>query len=249
MWFIENRIVFPAQTAKDYWQLPEHPEIVDVTFSSEDGNTIHGWFLPCPGSSDALILCHGNGGNLSYRSGSLVRLRHYLNCSVLIFDYPGYGKSSGRPSEQGCYDSAEAAWKWLTETKGFVEDRILIFGDSLGGGVGTELARKHPYRALILVKTFTSLPAIGKKRFPWLPVSWLMRNRFDNFSKIKECHHPIFIASASNDHVVPYEHGPELFEAANDPKYFLRLEGQDHNEHLPEEFYTRLKEFLKEVEK
>jgi fermentation-respiration switch protein FrsA (DUF1100 family) len=110
--------------------------------------------------------------------------------------------------------------------------------------VATEMARRHPCRALVLVKTFASLPAAAKRHYPWLPCHWLMSNRFDNLSKLPDVHAPVFVASATEDQVVPYEHGELLFRAANEPKQFFRDEGGDHNATLPDEFWDELKAFL-----
>ncbi|MCE9530829.1 MAG: alpha/beta fold hydrolase [Planctomycetes bacterium] len=142
--FLENRMVYPRETATDRWQNP-----------------------PQPGATEVLVICHGNGGNLSYRGNTLIRFREVLGCSVLIFDYPGYGKCEGKPTEENCYASAEAAFRWLNEIKGYPSQQVILFGESLGGGVAVEIAKRQPCRALVLFKTFTSLPAVaaGPKEF------------------------------------------------------------------------------------
>jgi fermentation-respiration switch protein FrsA (DUF1100 family) len=244
MCFLESKLVFRAVPASERWQEPPDPNIEEVAFPMAGGGTIHGWWLPKPDCSEALLLCHGNYGNVSDRGQSLVRLRQEVGCSALIFDYPGYGKSPGRPTEESCYESAEAALAWLSDTKGIPSERALLYGESLGGGVAVEMARRHPVRALMLVKTFTSLPAVAKRRYPWLPVNTLMRTRFDNLAKIGECHCPIFITSATGDALVPFALGEELFRAAPEPKCFFALEGQDHADRLPDECFAQLRRFL-----
>jgi fermentation-respiration switch protein FrsA (DUF1100 family) len=249
MWFLENRMVYPRETAQDFWQESPSPEIQDASFPSRAGDQIHGWYLPCPDSSTAILFCHGNGGNVCYRGPSMLRLREELNCSVLMFDYPGYGKSTGKPSESGCYASGEAALRWLTEEKGFAHRSIILYGESLGGGTALELAKSDTFKLVLLVKTFTSLPAAAKNRFPWLPVFTLMRNRFDNLEKIPHCSTPLLITSATRDRVVPFEHGQELARAARSRTRFNPLEGQDHNDRLPDEFYASVREFLVEIDR
>ena len=244
MWFLERRLVFKPVAAAERWQEPPDPAIVDVYFSTADGVPIHGWWLPKPGCSDALLLCHGNCGNVSDRGQSLLRLRSELACSVLIFDYPGYGKSGGRPSEDACYASAEAALEWLREKNGIPNERVLLYGESLGGGVAVELARRYPSRGLVLVKTFTCLPAVAKRLYPWLPVYMLMRTRFDNLAKIGLCNCPVFVTSATNDALVPFALGEELYRAAPEPKCFFRLEGLDHADRLPDECLAAMRQFL-----
>jgi fermentation-respiration switch protein FrsA (DUF1100 family) len=171
-------------------------------------------------------------------------MRDLLKVHVLIFDYPGYGKSEGRPTEQGCYQAADAAYAFLTVTQKVAPEKILLYGGSLGGGVAVDLATRKSHRGLILVKTFTSAPDTGASMFPWLPVRWLMRNRFDNLAKIKSCHRPVFIAHGTMDNLVPFAHSQRLFEAAHEPKSFFIMPGADHNAPLPQEFFTALRTFL-----
>lgn len=242
--FIENRLVFVPITAAQAWEPAPVESIQDVYFQSPSGTKIHAWWLPARADAPVLLLCSGNSGNLSGRGNTLVRINERLGVSVLIFDYPGYGRSEGRPSEQSCYDAAEGAIRLLKETHGITTDQIILYGESLGGGVATEMATRHALRALVLVKTFTSLPAVAKRFYPWLPVNWLMRNRFDNLSKLPAVHAPVFIASATGDSVVPFEHGEALFRVANEPKRFFRDEGSEHNDTLPDQFWEELRSFL-----
>jgi uncharacterized protein len=246
LWLLENSLVFRPSTAQDDWQPAQRPDIQDVVLPSTDGTRLHAWWLACPGADQALLYCHGNAGNLSHRGGSIAKFREFLKVHVLIFDYPGYGKSGGRPSEQGCYYAADAAYAFLTTIQKISRERILLYGGSLGGGVAVDLAARKPHRGLILVKTFTSAPDAGATMFPWLPVRWLMRNRFDNLGKIKSCARPVFIAHGTADALIPFAQGRRLFEAANEPKQFFTLEGADHNDPLPVEFFTALREFLRE---
>ena len=134
--------------------------------------------------------------------------------------------------------------RWLKDEKHVPSERVILYGESLGGGVATEMASRYPCRALVLVKTFTSLPATAKRHYPWLPVYWLMSNRFDNLAKMPSIHCPIFIAGATADRVVPFEQSETLFHAANEPKQFFRDEGADHNDPLPDDFWDELREFL-----
>ena len=207
----------------------------------------HAWWCPIenwqPGQG-ALLYCHGNAGNLSCRADALALWQRALGVSVLIFDYPGYGKSDGRPTEAGCYAAVDAAYRWLIDTMKVPAPRLLIFGASLGGGVAVDLASRQPHRALILAKTFTSISDMAQCLYPWLPVRWLVRNRFDNLEKISRCTAPIFIAHGTADRLVPCAQGRQLFEAASEPKHYLALEGLDHNDGLSPEFFSALRSFL-----
>jgi hypothetical protein len=244
MWFIENRLVYHPVLAAQAWEPAPVPTIEDIDLTSPAGNRIHAWWLPAKPDAPVVLMCSGNAGNLSGRGTSMVRIAERLEASVLIFDYPGYGKSEGKPNEAACYDAAEAAIGWLNDKKRVPSERVIFYGESLGGGVATEMSLRHPCRALVLVKTFTSLPATAKCHYPWLPCNWLMSNRFDSISKLPAIHCPVFITSATHDSVVPYEQGEALFRAANEPKQFFRNEDADHGDSLPEEFWTSLRTFL-----
>jgi fermentation-respiration switch protein FrsA (DUF1100 family) len=240
---LENWLVYKPAGPGD-WQLPPNSLVEDIYLTSADGTTIHGWWYPRPGSSGAVVYFHGNAGNLSWRGNSLAVLHDQLGESVLIVDYPGYGKSGGSPSEAGCYAAADAAYDWLTKTQKISSENVLIYGASLGGSVAVDLASRKPHRALILVKTFTSLPDVGQAVCPYLPIHWLMRNRFDSLSKLERCKQPIFIAHGDADRLVPFCHGERLYQSARAPKHFLRLPGADHNDRLPAELFVELKKFL-----
>jgi fermentation-respiration switch protein FrsA (DUF1100 family) len=238
---LENTFVFQPST---HLEPPPSPDIRDVMLTSSDGRAIHGWWLPSPGSTGALLYLHGNAGNLSHRGETIVQLREALGLSILIIDYPGFGKSTGVPTEAGCYSAADAAYEWLTQEQKLPPREIVIFGKSLGGGVATELASRKDHRALMLVKTYTSLPDVGSYIYPWLPVRMLMRNRFDSLSRITACHRPLLVAHGTADEIIPFELGKRLYEAANEPKTFLAMGGHSHNDPFPAEFYSGLKDFL-----
>ncbi len=146
MWLLENLLVFRGETARENWQDPPIARIEEVIFSTAGGIRIHAWYLPSLPGNGAMLICHGNGGNISYRGDSLQRFQEHLGCSVLIFDYPGYGKSEGKPTEAGCYASAEAGLRWLTEQQKIPANRIILYGESLGGGVAVEMACRHDHR-------------------------------------------------------------------------------------------------------
>jgi fermentation-respiration switch protein FrsA (DUF1100 family) len=219
--------------------------VEDVWLKAADGNRIHAWWLERYGSQSAIIFCHGNAGNLSYWRPIMVALVNRLGQSVLIFDYPGYGRSEGKPSEPGCYAAADAAYDWLVQTQKIRPERITVFGESLGGGVATELALRKPHRALVLSKTFTSVPDMARKTPLASALASMVHNQFDNLAKIGRCSGPIFIAHGDGDRLIPLSQGQKLFQAAPQPKQFFLLKGCDHNDPYPPDFYSALAKFLR----
>src|SRR4051812_16152297 len=230
-WFLERSLVFRPTSPADAWEAPVDPGTRDVFFTSADGTKLHAWWLPpTDPAAGAVLVAHGNGGNLTHRGQLAADLRRTLGAGVLLFDYPGYGKSEGKPTEEGCYAAGDAALRWLNEEAKVPTSRVIILGESLGGGPAVELATRHEdCRALVLVFAFTSMPAVAKYHYPWLPTHTLMRTRFDNLSKIGRVHRPVFIAHGTADAIVPFAHGEQLFAAANEPKEFLRAEGVGHD--------------------
>ena len=148
---------------------------------------------------------------------------------MLLFDYRGYGRSSGRPDEQGTYLDAEAAYRWLAEKKKVPADRIVIHGESLGGAVAMELALRRRAAGLILESTFTSVVEMCRHVFPFLPADLVVRFRYDTLSKIPELSCPVLVMHSPDDDIVPFAMGRRLFAAAPEPKTFFEMKGS-HNE-------------------
>ncbi len=248
LWWYEYRSVYqPAReldTEGD--EFGHEPE--EAWFTTSDGRRLHAWFYPAtPASSRrdvAVLIAHGNGGNISHRLG-LYRCWMMAGVNVLAFDYRGYGRSEGRPSEEGTYLDAQAAHAWLVQ-RGFEAKRILAHGESLGGGVVTELARREPLGGLVLQSTFARITDVGAELFPWLPVRTLARIRYDSIGKLPDLRVPVLVLHSQADTIIPFRHGERLFAAASEPKWFRQITG-DHNDQ-PEtdmaEFTAALEEFL-----
>ncbi|MBI5632105.1 MAG: alpha/beta hydrolase [Nitrospirae bacterium] len=200
----------------------------EVRLKTTDGLSIAAWHIPAPDAKAVLLFCHGNGGNISHRLDS-IRIFHDLGLSVLIFDYRGYGRSEGAPAEKGTYLDAEAAWNFLVKDKGIDPARIVIFGRSLGSAVAAELAMRRRAGALIIESGFTSIPDLGRKYYPYMPVSLITRFHYATIDKVSSLALPKLFIHSPDDEVIPYEQGVRLFEAADGPKEFLKLHG-DHNE-------------------
>jgi fermentation-respiration switch protein FrsA (DUF1100 family) len=241
---LERWFIYHPVTAAEDWAEPPDPRIQDVVLPLPTGERVHAWWLPVPGATGAVLYSHGNAGNLSFRGRGVLRWATELKCSVLIYDYPGFGRSTGKATEQTCYAAGQAAWDWLTREQKIAPGKILLYGASLGGAMAIELARQHECRAVVLAKAFTSIPDMAQEMFPWLPGRYLVRHGYDNLAKLPQVHRPVFLAHGTGDRVVPYAHGERLFAVANEPKEFLRLGGDDHNTSLPDEFFVRLRRFL-----
>jgi pimeloyl-ACP methyl ester carboxylesterase len=245
---LEDRLLFNPRSAQDRWLIPPPGLAVrDVWLACADGTPIHAWWSAPPGwqpAQGAVLFFHGKGGNVSTWVRAPLRWQEVLGQGVLLIDYPGYGRSGGRPTEAGCYAAADAAYDWLTGAAGVPAGRVVLYGFSFGGAVATDLAARRPHRAFVLVGAFASFPDMAQHRFPWLPARYLVRNRFDSLNKIGAVRGPVFVAHAAGDRVVPFRQGRRLFEAAPGPKRFLGWPGGAHTNPSDEPFYLTVREFL-----
>jgi hypothetical protein len=210
-----------------------------------DGVELHGWYVPAVKPRGTILFTHGNAGNISHRL-DYVAMFHRLGYNTLIFDYRGYGNSSGTPSEQGTYLDAEAAWAYVTQIKHEPACRIALLGESLGGAVAAQLATRHRPAALVLASSFTSVPDLGQQLYPWLPVRWLAHIRYDTRAYLQQAHVPLLVAHSPQDEIIPYTHGQALFAAARETKTFLDLAG-GHNDgfiFMREDWVGALRDFL-----
>lgn len=199
----------------------------DVMLEAADGVPVHGWFVPRTLARGVVLYLHGNAGNISHRLARIA-LFHEMGLGVFILDYRGYGRSGGRPSEEGTYRDAAAAWRYLTETRGIDPARIVLFGRSLGAAVAAELAARVRPGALVLDSAFTSLPELGQELYPWLPVKWLARLRYPTREYLTRVDCPVLVVHSRDDEIIPFHHGERLYAAAREPKHFLAIAG-GHN--------------------
>jgi pimeloyl-ACP methyl ester carboxylesterase len=199
----------------------------DVTLNTADNIQLHGWYIPQQQSEQVLLFFHGNAGNISHRRDS-IELFHRLGLGVFIIDYRGYGKSTGKPGEQGLYQDAAAAWHYLTEEKGIANDQILIFGRSLGGAIAAWLASGVQARGLILESTFSSARDFARTVFPVLSRLVSTRYDFKTAENIRQVNYPVLVLHSPDDEIMPFQLGEKVFLAAQQPKHFVRMQG-DHN--------------------
>ena len=197
----------------------------DVFFEAADGTKLHGWFVPGDPKAPVVLFLHGNAGNIGHR-WEKIHILHAIGVSVFIVDYRGYGRSEGRPSEKGIYKDADAAYAYLTG-RGATAEAIVPYGESIGGAFAIDLASRKPVRALIVEDTFTSVPAMVRRSLPFIP-AFCLATRLDSLPKIMRIKAPKLVFHSADDEIVPFEMGEALFQAAPEPKRFVRLRG-GHN--------------------
>jgi fermentation-respiration switch protein FrsA (DUF1100 family) len=240
-------IFFPAKYPRGNWDI-RWPNVEDAEFTATDGTRLHGWFAEHPQPRAVILMAHGNGGNIAHRAFAMKTLRDELRCSVLMFDYRGYGKSEGEPTEAGVLEDARAARAWLAKRARIEAGDIVLMGGSLGTGVMVDLAAADGARGLVLNSAYTSLPDVAAAHYSWIPVHWLMKNRLDSLSKIPNYRGPLLQFHSDADDVIPYDCGQRLFTAAGSSvKRFVTMNGVPHGDSPGPEFYRHLDEFLKQL--
>jgi fermentation-respiration switch protein FrsA (DUF1100 family) len=251
LWAFQRRLLYlpgPATVPPAATVLPGAEE---VTFPTADGLRLGGWFLAARpgGTAPAVLVCNGNGGNRALRASLAAALRR-LGLSVLLFDYRGYGGNPGEPSEGGLAADARGALDYLVGRPEVDPGRVIYFGESLGAAVALRLATERPPAALVLRSPFASLAEVGQLHYPLVPVSLLLRDRFDSAAAARRLTAPVLVVAGGRDRIVPAAHSRRLFAAAPEPKRLVVLPGVDHND--PElnagpRLMAELRAFLGEV--
>ena len=222
----------------------------DVVLVTEDGVKLHGWFVPCEGARNTLLMFHGNGGNISHRL-SFIQMLYQLGLHVFIIDYRGYGRSEGRPFEEGLYRDAQAAYNWWATERRPNGEKLILFGESLGGAVAVHLAARTPAAGLILQSTFNSARDMAKTMFPIGLLLPLARVRFDSEKDIALVTCPKLFIHGDSDRTIPFRLGRALHDAAPPPKVFYTVHGAGHNDLLwvaGPEYSRQVRSFLSQIE-
>jgi fermentation-respiration switch protein FrsA (DUF1100 family) len=241
-WLERSMIFFPSRFPEGDWNVDLRPAggdapvpwIEDCSFTASDGVRLHGWFarphlaVKPVEAPHVLLWFHGNAGNITHRYDHLCALVR-LPIQVFIVDYRGYGKSRGNPSEKGLYLDADAAWDFLLNEKEFKADRVVIFGESLGGAVAVDLAARVRPAGLVLQSTFTSVRDMAARHYPFIP-RFLVRTRMDSLSKISRVACPKLFIHGTDDEIVPFAFGRRLYESAPAPKDYFEVPGAMHND-------------------
>lgn len=232
-------LIWAAQRRLMYFPFGEVPSpiavglanVERVTFTTTDGIRLNGWFLPSrrlPAWFTILVF-NGNAGNRAYRAPLAAALRAH-DLAVLLFDYRGFGENPGAPTEAGLAADARAARAYLLGRPNVDPARMVYLGESLGSAVATALAAEHPPAALILRSPFVSMTELGRIHYPFLPVRWLLRDRFASIDRILQIPCPLLVIAGERDRIVPPEQSRRLYEAASSAKRLVILPGADHND-------------------
>ena len=219
----------------------------EIYFKTSDNKRLNGWFIPNEEARFTLLFSHGNAGNISHRIEKILLL-HDLGLNIFIFDYRGYGKSQGSPSESGLYKDARAAHDYLISKRKIPENSIILYGESIGGAVAIDLAHKAKVRALVTEETFTSIRDMAKIAYPFLPY-FIFSSRFNCISKIREVECSKLVIHSIDDEIVPFYLGERLFNAAKSPKKFLKIRGSHNTAFLDskKQFTEGIKSFLDDL--
>jgi len=225
--FQRNMMYFPQPFAINT-TLSAVPDIQEINVETQDGLSLTAWYKPPAKDTKPVILFfHGNASHVAMVSPRAVPFVQD-GYGVLLAEYRGYSGNPGKPTEEGLYNDGRAYLTWL-ETQGIARGRIILFGESLGTGVAVQIGIEHAgLRALVLEAPFTSTVAVAQKHYPFLPVAWLMKDRYESIDKIGKITMPLIVVHGTNDTVVPFEQGKALFAVAPDPKTFVTMEGAGH---------------------
>jgi fermentation-respiration switch protein FrsA (DUF1100 family) len=229
VWLLQRRLIyFPSG------DVPEVelalPGAEEVTFRTDDGLLLEGWFLPADARLVTVVVFSGNAGNRGDRA-EFGRALGDNGYGVLLFDYRGYGGSPGQPSEEGLIADGVAALRYLSKRVDVEADKLVYFGESLGAGVAVATAGSHPPAALVLRSPFTSLSDVAGVHYPYLPTGIMLWDEYPNLETIPKVHAPLLVIAGSTDRTVPVEQSVRLYDAANEPKELLLVRGADHNDH------------------
>ncbi|HXE74886.1 MAG TPA: alpha/beta hydrolase [Candidatus Xenobia bacterium] len=244
----EDRFIFFPEPSRPSDLTPAQAgvEVEDVFITTSDAVRIHAWWATGENATRTVLYFHGNAGNLSLRLPNIGWLQQ-LPANVLAVDYRGYGKSEGKPTEEGVYRDAEAAYDYLVGERKIPPEQIVVLGQSLGSAVAVDVASKRRVSALILEGGFPSAGRVAQQAMGLPGLGWIIRARFDSAAKLKDIPVPVLVAHCRRDPVIPFALGEELYAATNDPKQFVAYDDNCHEPLYPadpEDYAARLRAFL-----
>ena len=192
-----------------------------------------------------ILFLHGNAGSLENR---IHKINHFneMEINFLIISWRGFSGNEGKPTEEGLYKDAKSAVKWLIN-KGVKKENIIIYGESLGTGIATEISQNESFSGIILESPFTSMVAAGKSKYPIFPIGLLLKDKYESDKKIKNIKSPVLVMHGEADTIVPFWMGKKIYELANDPKYYYFPEYDDHMMEYNDKLLNTLKSFIKSL--
>jgi len=248
LFFVQGYLLFPSYMANSMLGKLRYPveynleNFREVELKTVDNIKIMGWVHSPKKNNPIILYLHGNASHIAAR---IPRYKEFVSAGYGIFalSYRGYGNSEGSPSEQGLYEDARTAIKWINEN--YESAKIIVYGESLGSGVAAQMATEYELYGIVMQSAYTSIDDMAAETYWFLPfIKHLNRNHFDSLSKIQNVHIPILFFHGNKDSVVPFAHGKQLFETANEPKKFVAVEGANHM-NIPDELVVKaMKDFF-----
>jgi fermentation-respiration switch protein FrsA (DUF1100 family) len=247
---IERSLVYPRPSRERGDWRPKWLRPQNVWFRSADNTKLHGWYVPNPDARRLIVYSHGNGEHVADQANLVFRLQSQLGATVFVYDYRGYGRSRGKPTERGCVADGMAAQRWLADREGVNTDDIVLMGRSIGGGVSVAAAAEQGARALVLEATFSRMTDAAANLYPWLPVRLVMSNRYNSIKRMQKFSGPLFQSHGAADEVVPIKLARKLFDSSpSDDKQFYEIAYARHNDTPPTAYYSALNTFLDRIDR
>ena len=221
------------------------PKIEKITILTSDNHYLLGWFHKKDISKKTILFLHGNAGSIENR---IYKLNHFenLDLNFLIIAWRGFSGNSGKPNEKGLYDDARSAVNWL-KSIGIKEEKIILYGESLGAAVAIEISQNKNFAGMILESAFTSMVEMGKKYYPFFPVTILLQDRYESINKIKNVYFPVLVMHGKKDQIVPFDMGKKIYASANPPKFYYFSEYDDHMMDYNKLLLGKLKLFIESL--
>ena len=252
LYLVQERLIFLPRSLPESTRhaLRAHPGVTELEARTTDGTRLHGWLRHEAEEAARPGLVIYFGGNAEEVSGQVLDAGALAPWSLAAFNYRGYGLSEGRPSEAALVADALVAYDRLAAREEVDPARIVVFGRSLGGGVAVQLAAARPVRGVVLVSPFDSLKSVGRRHYPFVPVSLLLRHPFDSVARAPDIEAPLLVLAGERDRIVPSTHSKRLFDAWRGPKRWDLLPGADHNGiHLHPGYWPAIREFLESLDR
>jgi fermentation-respiration switch protein FrsA (DUF1100 family) len=245
---LEQRFIFHPE--KEIFQTPADAGLPfdDVYFAAEDGIRLNGWYIPRADAEITFLWFHGNAGNVSHRVDNIRLVHEQLGVNIFIFDYRGYGRSEGTPSEPGTYRDGRAALRYLRERYGVAPSHLVLFGRSLGAAVAAQMATREEQLLLILESPFVSVPEMARVLLPPIGIARLLSTQYNVPEALRRIRTPVFVLHGDRDEVVPFNQGQRVFAAAREPKRFYAIGGAGHNDTYlagGDDYFAALREALR----